>query len=328
MEKRWRRERECVVVAVFFRSTRRGHVAEPMAEEAMTSSTFRLTHPSIHTSILLHALAHSSSFSFSSTQTHTHRFMGNTPSTTGNGTDPDAAVEAVTFTNSPYQRQHSLQQHQPDRHGNGHQPSYMSHQRHSSSPQPFLGHSSPPQDSIHPSTIPIASMPVDAAPRRFPFVKDQYMNDSPAGSSPFDSESSFIGGAAPGDISYQRRQQPVAPRNVLPGGGPRRRSSSLVSGGQSYGQYTDTFNEQALLATAAHQDKMEHQRLQQLDGGRSSYRNSARVSRAFGDVDPLKSLSDTGEGKFYCHAGVGRRDRTCGPGIDINMTLFLLLRNH
>ncbi|GJJ68822.1 5'-AMP-activated protein kinase, regulatory beta subunit [Entomortierella parvispora] len=221
--------------------------------------------------------------------------MGNTPSTTGNGADPDAAVEAVTFTNSPYQKQHSPQQHQPDQHGNGHQPSYMSHQRHSSSPQPFLGHSSPPQDSIHPSTIPIASMPVDAAPRRFPFVKDQYMNDSPAGTSPFDSESSFSGGTASGDISYQRRQQPVAPRNVLPGGGPRRRASSLVSGGQSYGQYTDTFNEQALLATAAHQDKIEQQRLQQLDGGRSSYRNSARVSRAFGDVDPLKSLSDAGE---------------------------------
>jgi len=146
-------------------------------------------------------------------------------------------------------------------------------------------------------------MPVDAAPRRFPFVKDQYVNDSPAGTSPFDSESSFIGGAAPGDISYQRRQQPLAPRNVLPGGGPRRRASSLVSGGHSYGQYTDTFNEQALLATAAHQDKMEHQRSQQLDAGRSSYRNSARVSRAFGDVDPLKSLNDAGEGKFSIMLG-------------------------
>ncbi|KAG0051143.1 galactose metabolism- protein [Gryganskiella cystojenkinii] len=212
--------------------------------------------------------------------------MGNTPSAPGTGNaDADAAVEAVTYTNNPYQKQYSPQQQQQNH--------PMTHQRHGSSPQAFMGHSSPPQGSIHPSTIPTASAPVDAAPRpRFPTVRDQYMNDSPAGTSPFDSESSFIGGNG---ADFHRKQQQTATKNVLPGGGPRRRASSLVGAGQSYGQYTDAFNEQTLLATAAHQDKMEQQRLQQLDGGRSSYRNSARVSRAFGDVDPLKSMDDAGE---------------------------------
>ena len=68
--------------------------------------------------------------------------------------------------------------------------------------------------------------------------------------------------------------------------------------GQSFGQYADTFNEQALLATAAHQ---ENQRLHQhLGEGRASYRNSARISRTFEGVDPLKSLDDPQDGNVQC----------------------------
>ncbi|KAF9178199.1 galactose metabolism- protein, partial [Haplosporangium sp. Z 11] len=208
--------------------------------------------------------------------------MGNTPSSTGNGTnEPDAAVESVLFTNNPRQRQPQQQQQQ--------YAGYMSNQRQSSTSHAFPTHSSPPQDSIHPSTIPVASMPVDAVPRpRFPVVREQYLN-SPAESSLMGSDSSYPtamgGGNTMADQHFQRR----------PGGGPRRRASSLVSG-QSYGQYTDTFNEQALLATAAHQDKLEHQRNKQHSvEGRASYRNSARVSRAFEAVDPLKSIDDTGD---------------------------------
>jgi hypothetical protein len=63
--------------------------------------------------------------------------------------------------------------------------------------------------------------------------------------------------------------------------------------GQAYGQYADTFNEQALLASAAQQDKLE-QRLHTADG-RPSYRNSARVSRAF-ELEPLKSLDNAHDG--------------------------------
>lgn len=58
----------------------------------------------------------------------------------------------------------------------------------------------------------------------------------------------------------------------------------------------DAYNEQALIASAAHHDKLEHQRLQQTGDGRASYRNSARVSRAFDTLDPLKSLDKTNEG--------------------------------
>ncbi|KAG9324454.1 hypothetical protein KVV02_006598 [Mortierella alpina] len=211
--------------------------------------------------------------------------MGNAPSNTGNGTmESEAAVEAVTFTNSPHQKQN-------------HPQPYPVQNRHAQSSHAY-SHSSPPQDSIHPSTIPIASVPVDAKPR-FPSVREQYLNDSPAGSSPIGSDSSYPnvigGGHSLGDHHYQKRhpqrhfQQQKSP---LPGGGPRRRASSLVSG-QSYSQYADAYNEQTLLATAAHQDKLEHQRLQQhaIDG-RASYRNSGRVSRAFETVDPLKSLDD------------------------------------
>ncbi|KAG0198725.1 galactose metabolism- protein [Mortierella sp. GBA30] len=223
--------------------------------------------------------------------------MGNAPSNTGNGTLDSETVEAVTFTNSPHQKQ-SQNQTQQQQHA------YMSHNRHSSSPHAYP-HSSPPQDSIHPSTIPIASIPVDARPR-FPSVREQYLNDSPAGSSsPVGSDSSYPnvigGGHSLGDQHYQKRhpqhhlhfsQQPQKHPVPLPGGGPRRRASSLVSA-QYYGQYADAYNEQALLATAAHQDKLEHQRLQQHSiDGRASYRNSARVSRAFETVDPLKSMDD------------------------------------
>ncbi|KAG0200363.1 hypothetical protein BGX33_011051 [Mortierella sp. NVP41] len=242
--------------------------------------------------------------------------MGNAPSNPGNeNNEGNSAVDAVTFTNTPYQKhsqqpyqqQHQQQQQQQQhrQHGSPHlqQPSYMtsSHQRHASSPGTF-GHSSP-QGSIHPSTIPTASIPVDAAPRpRFPSVREQYLIDSPAGSSPFDSDSSYphvpataAGQSVSGDPSMQ---PPRSSHNTsksggggLPGGGPRRRASSLVSG-QPFGQYADTFNEQVLLASAAHQDKLE-QRLHTVDGGRASYRNSARVSRAFEPVDPLKSLDSS-----------------------------------
>lgn len=58
----------------------------------------------------------------------------------------------------------------------------------------------------------------------------------------------------------------------------------------------DAYNEQALIASAAHHDKLEHQRLQQTGDERASYRNSARVSRAFDTLDPLKSLVGTNEG--------------------------------
>ncbi|KAF9087812.1 hypothetical protein BGX23_007854 [Mortierella sp. AD031] len=245
--------------------------------------------------------------------------MGNAPSNPGNeNNEGNSAVDAVTFTNTPYQKhsqqpyqqQHQQQQQQQQhrQHGSPHlqQPSYMtsSHQRHASSPGTF-GHSSP-QGSIHPSTIPTASIPVDAAPRpRFPSVREQYLIDSPAGSSPFDSDSSYphvpataAGQSVSGDPSMQ---PPRSSHNTsksggggLPGGGPRRRASSLVSG-QPFGQYADTFNEQVLLASAAHQDKLE-QRLHTVDGGRASYRNSARVSRAFEPVDPLKSLDSSHDG--------------------------------
>lgn len=199
--------------------------------------------------------------------------MGNAPSNTGNGTHEDDAVESVTFTNNPYQRQH---------------------QRHSSSPHALpsaQASSLGPQDSIHPSTIPIAPIPVDGAPRRFPYVKEQYLNESPAGSSPFGSDNSYP--TVLGGQSQQRRQHQQS-KNALPGGGPRRRASSLMSGSQSLGQYPDAFNEQMLLATAAHQ---ENQRLhQQIGEGRASYRNSARISRTFEGVDPLKSLDDPQDG--------------------------------
>ncbi|KAF9987407.1 galactose metabolism- protein [Modicella reniformis] len=101
--------------------------------------------------------------------------MGNAPSNASNGTDENDPVESVTFPNNPYQRQQ--QQH----HAN-----YSTHHRHSSSPHAFSTQSSSPgpQDSVHPSTIPIAPIPVDSAPRRFPYVKEQ-LNESPAGSSPF-----------------------------------------------------------------------------------------------------------------------------------------------
>jgi len=209
--------------------------------------------------------------------------MGNAPSNTGNGTHEDDAVESVTFTNNPYQRQH---------------------QRHSSSPHALpstQASSFGPQDSIHPSTIPIAPIPVDGAPRRFPYVKEQYLNESPAGSSPLGSDSSYpnvLGGGGGGHFGQHRRQAPQQQgKNALLGGGPRRRASSLMSG-QSFGQYADTFNEQALLATAAHQ---ENQRLHQhLGEGRASYRNSARISRTFEGVDPLKSLDDPQDGNVQC----------------------------
>ncbi|KAI8357039.1 hypothetical protein B0O80DRAFT_304932 [Mortierella sp. GBAus27b] len=206
--------------------------------------------------------------------------MGNTPSNAADGThENDPAVESVTFTNNPYQRQ--------QQHGG-----YMTHHRHSSSPHalPTQSSSFGPQDSIHPSTIPIAPIPVENAPRRFPYVKEQYLNESPAGSSPFGSDSSYptvLGG----DKNFHQRRQQAQQRNHLPGGGPRRRASSLISG-QSYGQqHTDAFNEQMLLATAAHQDKMEQQR-SQMEEGRASYRNSARISRTFEGIDPLKGLDD------------------------------------
>ncbi|KAF9903327.1 hypothetical protein EC991_003974 [Linnemannia zychae] len=170
------------------------------------------------------------------------------------------------------------------------------HQRQTSSPGTFA-HSSPPQGSVHPSAIPTASIPVDAAHRsRFPSVREQYLNDSPAGSSPFDSDSSYphvlTGGHALGNPTVPPPRSSHSPKSGLPGGGPRRRASSLVSG-QPYGQYTDTYNEQALLASAAQQDKLEH-RLHTSDG-RPSYRNSARVSRAF-DLEPLKSLDAAHDG--------------------------------
>ncbi|KAG0067739.1 hypothetical protein BGZ90_000866 [Linnemannia elongata] len=235
--------------------------------------------------------------------------MGNAPSQPGNESNEAAdSVDAVTFTNNPYQKhpQQSYQQQQQQQnqqyrqHDTTHlqQPSYMtsSHQRHASSPGTFT-HSSPPQGSIHPSTIPIASVPVDAAHRpRFPSVREQYLNDSPAGSSPLDSDSSYphvlAGGHSLGDPSAHPPRPSHSPKGGLPGGGPRRRASSLISG-QAYGQYADTFNEQALLASAAQQDKLE-QRLHTSDG-RPSYRNSARVSRAF-ELEPLKSLDNAHDG--------------------------------
>ncbi|KAG0375359.1 hypothetical protein BGX24_009219 [Mortierella sp. AD032] len=244
--------------------------------------------------------------------------MGNAPSQPGNESNEAVdSVDAVTFTNNPYQKhsqqpyQHHHQQQQQQQqqqlqqqhwpHGSPHlqQPSYMTstHQHHTSSPGTF-GHSSPPQGSIHPSSIPTASIPVDAAHRvRFPSVREQYLNDSPAGSSPLDSDSSYPhvlagGGHGLGDSSVQPPRSSHSPKSGLPGGGPRRRASSLVSG-QPYGQYTDTYNEQALLASAAQQDKLE-QRLHTSDG-QPSYRNSARVSRAF-DLEPLKSLDAAHDG--------------------------------
>ncbi|KAG0020870.1 galactose metabolism- protein [Entomortierella chlamydospora] len=218
--------------------------------------------------------------------------MGNTPSNIGDGNSEPGAVESITFTNNHYQKQQNQQYHNRQ-HDN------YTHQRHYSSPNAFptsLG----PQDSINPSTIPIAPIPVDGPQRpRFPYVKEQYINESPAGSSPLSSDSSYpiVAGEehSLGDKHFQQRrthqhQQPQ--KSSLPGGGPRRRASSLASG-QVYGQYADSYNEQVLLATAAHQDKIEQQRLQQQAmEGRASYRNSARVSRAFDTLDPLKSLDD------------------------------------
>ena len=252
--------------------------------------------------------------------------MGNAPSNPGNESNEAVdSVDSVTFTNNSYQKQqpyhhNQQQQHQPNQHhrqlhGSPHlqQPSYMAstHQHHALSSEAFT-HSSPPQGSIHPSTIPIASIPVDAAQRpRFPSVREQYLNDSPAGSSPLDSDSSYPHVPAAGrehsrgDPTLQPQPRSThIPKDGLPGGGPRRRASSLVSG-QSYGQYTDTFNEQALLASAAQQDKLEH-RLHTADG-RASYRNSARVSRAFESLEPLKSLDNAHDGNlmkkqaaYYC----------------------------
>lgn len=223
-------------------------------------------------------------FNFFSHQQRSHNLMGNTPSNQGEQHDPNAPVEAVTFTNQYQNKQH---RHQPQ-HQQSQNAGYLTHQRHSSSPHAFPVHSSPPGDSIHPSNIPIASHPVDAAPRpRFPSVRDPYLTDSPAGSSPLEIES-----------VYDRRDHPQhssTGKPALPGGGPRRRASSLISG-QPYGQYMDAYNEQALIASAAHQDKLDHQRLQQTGDGRASYRNSARVSRAFETLDPLKSLDGTNEG--------------------------------
>ncbi|KAI1317937.1 hypothetical protein EDD11_007459 [Mortierella claussenii] len=262
--------------------------------------------------------------------------MGNTPSNTANGaSETDPAVESVTFTNNPYhkQQQQQQQQHQQQQHHYGSSPygstsnggSYQAHHRHASSPHAFpptatasqgQGHLLGPQDSIHPSTIPIAPIPVEgAAPRpRFPYVKEQYLNDSPAGSSPLGSDSSYpivVGDShSLGDKHFQQRhrqsqQQQQKHKSALPGGGPRRRASSLINANQPpYSHYTDAYNEQVLLATAAHQDKLEHQRLQQQHNSmesRASYRNSARVSRAFEAVDPLKSLDDTHDGKYYLH---------------------------
>ncbi|KAF9435173.1 hypothetical protein BGZ76_006755 [Entomortierella beljakovae] len=216
--------------------------------------------------------------------------MGNTPSQQGNDAEPEGSVESVTFTNSPYHKPQGQQQYQNN--------TYMTHQSRTSSPNSFpLG----PQDSINPSTIPIAPIPVDGTQRpRFPYVKEQYMNESPAGSSPLSMDHSYptVGG---NDKNFQKRQsqqqqqQQQQQKNSLPGGGPRRRASSLVSG-QSYGQFAEAYNEQVILATAAHQDKLENQRLQQQVEGRASYRNSARVSRAFDTLDPLKGYEELNNG--------------------------------
>lgn len=249
---------------------------------------------------IVHVASCSTPLTLSTTHSDTYLqrlHMGNAPSNTGNGThEDDAVVESVTLTNSPYQRQHQQQQHA----------SYMTHHRHSSSPHALstqTSSSSGPKDSIHPSTIPIAPIPVDGAPRRFPYVKEQYMNESPAPSSPLGSDLSYPNalGQTMGDKHFQQRrqqlQQQQQQRSTLAGGGPRRRASSVI-GGQSYGQYTDVLNEQVLLATAAHQDKLDHLRLQQQIGeGRASYRNSARISRTFEGVDPLKGLDDPQDGK-------------------------------
>ncbi|KAF9916390.1 galactose metabolism- protein, partial [Linnemannia zychae] len=232
--------------------------------------------------------------------------MGNAPSQPGNeSNEATDSVDAVTFTNNPYQKhpqQTYQQQQQNQQHGQQHwqhgsphqQQNYMSstHQRHTSSPGTY-GRSSPSHGLVHPSAIPTASIPVDTTHRpRFPLVREQYLTDSPAGSSPFDSDSSYphvlASGHALGASGHPPRS-PHSPMGGLPGGGPRRRASSLASG-QPYSQYTDSFNEQALLATAAQQDKLE-QKLHSSDG-KPNYRNSARVSRAF-DLEPLKSLDGT-----------------------------------
>ncbi|KAF9408924.1 hypothetical protein BGZ94_002147 [Podila epigama] len=218
--------------------------------------------------------------------------MGNAPSNQGEQNDTGTPVEAVTFTNQYQNRQnrstahHNHNHHQQHSSERQHQDSsYMTHQHHASSPHDFPLHSSPPKDSIHPSTIPIASHPVDTTTsRRFPVVRDTILANSPAGSSPVEITS-----------AYDRRDHQNSTKQALPGGGPRRRASSLVSS-QPYGQYTDAFNEQALIASAAHQDKLEHQRPQQLAGdGRASYRNSARVSRTFDTLDPLKGLDGSND---------------------------------
>ncbi|KAI8594981.1 hypothetical protein EDD21DRAFT_59447, partial [Dissophora ornata] len=136
---------------------------------------------------------------------------------------------------------------------------YMTHQRHNSSPHAFPPQG--PQDSIHPSSI----------PQRRTQQQQQQLQ--------------------------QQQQQQQQQTNSLPGGGPRRRASSLLSG-QPFVNYTNTYNEQVLVATAAHHDKQEQQRLQQQSvEGRASYRNSARVSRAFETVDPLKSLDVPHDGR-------------------------------
>ncbi|KAG0316752.1 hypothetical protein BGZ99_006712 [Dissophora globulifera] len=125
------------------------------------------------------------------------------------------------------------------------------------------------------------------------YMTHQHHSSSPSG--PQDpSHPSTIPQRRTQTSQQQQQQQQQIP---LPGGGPRRRASSLLSN-QPYSQYTDTYNEQVLVATAAHQDKMDlhrsqqQQQQQQSMEGRASYRNSARVSRAFEAVDPLKSLDE------------------------------------
>ncbi|KAG0301308.1 hypothetical protein BGZ98_008476 [Dissophora globulifera] len=129
------------------------------------------------------------------------------------------------------------------------------------------------------------------------YMTHQHHSSSPSG--PQDpSHPSTIPQRRTQTSQQQQQQQQQIP---LPGGGPRRRASSLLSN-QPYSQYTDTYNEQVLVATAAHQDKMDlhrsqqQQQQQQSMEGRASYRNSARVSRAFEAVDPLKSLDEPHNG--------------------------------
>ncbi|KAG0228127.1 hypothetical protein BGW41_003538 [Actinomortierella wolfii] len=158
---------------------------------------------------------------------------------------------------------------------------------------------------------------------KFPFVKEQYITDSPAASSPIDSEyaSSSVGGGLgiggadglldDGGLSSFRQQPRINMLNnnhqtsKLPGGGARRRASSLSTTTDFYYGSSvphsqlppnNILNEQALIASAAHQDRLELQRVQQREGAdsRASYRNSARVSRAFGDLEPLTRSDDPG----------------------------------